>query len=475
MSRLTTFIKKYKNADVIFKATIWFVLVTVVDNCISIITQPFVNRILTVEDVGVYHVFTTWTGFLRIVASFSLYCGVYEVLLGENKKEQKQLQGSLCILSVLFMAVCFGIVAVFINPVSSQLQLKPAYILLMFFMIFSDVVIQFFLIPFRYDYKYITFSVFTVGLFLVKSITTIACAYLFVSDRVFGRIFGLVAPSFILATIFFIIIIKNTKFKSLTKYWKEGVKFNIPLIPHYLSSILLDSSDKVMIQKFAGEFYVGLYSLAYSFANLSKIIFTAINNSYTPWAYDAIRQKNYSDLKKKTNTIIFISIMFCIALMLMAPEGILILGGQKYMQALNLVPVLVAGTFLSSFYFVFSNVAFVYKKTKMVFPITITGALLNISLNFIFIPLFGYEAAAYTTFIGYLYISGCHYLYSRKVAGQSAFDIKAIIGMIIMLTGAMFACMLIYKIHFILRYLLVAALAFITVMLFYKNGKKFKE
>lgn len=474
MSKLNNFINKYKSADVVFKATIWFVLVTVIDNCISIITQPFVNRILTVEDVGVYNVFTTWSTFLRIIASFNLFCGVYEVLLGENKEDRKQLQGSLCILSVLFMAVCFGIVALFITPLSSQVQLKPAYILLMFFMIFSDVVVQFFLVPYRYDYKYIRFSAFTIGLFFVKSICTVVCSYLFVSDRVFGRIFGLVAPSFILAVIFFTIIVKNTKFKSLTKYWKEGVRFNLPLIPHYLSSILLDSSDKVMIQRLAGEFYVGLYSLAYSFANLSKIVFTAINNSYTPWAYEALRQKNYAGLKKRTNTIIFISIMFCIALMLMAPEGILILGGEKYLQALNLIPVLVAGTFLSSFYFVFSNVAFVHKKTKMVFPITLTGALLNIGLNLIFIPIFGYAAAAYTTFIGYLYISACHYLYSCKVAGQSVFDIKAIIGMIIMLTSAMFGCMFVYKIHFILRYLLVVALVIATATLFFKNNKKLK-
>jgi O-antigen/teichoic acid export membrane protein len=251
----------------------------------------------------------------------------------------------------------------------------------------------------------------------------------------------------------------------LTKYWKQSIKFNIPLIPHYLSSIILASSDKVMIQKFSSEYYVGLYSVSYSFANLSNIVFNAINNSYTPWAYRAIKEKNYVPLKKRTNLIILVCVLFCIALMLFAPEGLYLLGGEKYLESLDMVPILIAGTFLSSFYFVFANIEFVNKKTKFVFPITICGASLNILLNWIFIPMIGYKAAAYTTFVGYLFISACHYVYSRIIAKQNVFDLKTILALVLLLTVASFASIMIYKLHFLLRYLLAVVIGAISVVM----------
>ena len=472
MNKLKAFIEKYKSSDLIFKATIWFVLVTVIDNGISVITQPFVNRILSVEQVGAFNVFSTWSTLLRIVTTFNLYCGVYEVFLVDHKEDQEQLRGSLCVLSTLFMFVTFGLIFLFIHPIAAQLQLKPVYLVAMFFLILSEAIIQFYIVPLRFNYNYVRYSVFVVALFFCKSLLTILLSYLLSADRVLGRILGLTLPSFLVAMVLLVVILKKTSRRSLTKYWKQSIKFNLPLIPHYLSSVVLASSDKVMIQRLAGDFYVGLYSVAFTYSNLSNIVFTAINNSYTPWALNAIKEKDYPSLKKRTNAIILISVLFCIALMLFAPEGISILGGGEYLQALHAVPMLIAGTFLSTFYFIFSNVEFVNKKTKLVFPITITGAGINILLNWLLIPRIGYAAAAYTTFVGYLIIGTCHYLYSRKIAQENVFDLKFILAMLLLLVAGAMGSLLIYQLHFLIRYLLALLLCVSTLALFIRFRKK---
>lgn len=475
MRRIKRLFDRYKKSNVILKASIWFVLVSVVDNCISIFTQPFVNRILSVEQVGVYNIYSTWASIIRIVATFNLFCGVYEVLLVENKEEQEQVRGSLCFLSTMITVCFFAVIFIVINQLSGLLGLKPIYFLVMFTFVLSEEIIQFFLVPLRFNYRYIRYAVFVVSLFLIKSVMTILLAYLFVDDRVFGRISGLAAPAFLVSVVLFFLMMRKTSFKKITKYWRQGIKFNIPLIPHYLSTILLASSDKIMLQYLTSEYYVGIYSVIYAYSSLSLIVFTAINNAYTPWAYDAIKQENYKELASKTNLILFLSIVFCVVLMLFAPEGIYILGGKEYLQALHIVPILIAGTFFSSFYFIFSNVEFIKKKTRIVFPITLFGMLVNIGLNWFLIPIIGYEAAAYTTLIGYVIIAFAHYVYSYLILNKNIFDMRTILLMLFGLLVCAAGVIFIYKLAFWVRYIIILFLVILFCIFIMKLLQKKKS
>ena len=119
------------------------------------------------------------------------------------------------------------------------------------------------------------------------------------------------------------------------------------------------------------------------------------------------------------------------------------------------MPILVLGIFFSSFYFIFSNIEFVYERTKLVFPITLLGAGLNIVLNYIFIPKMGYGAAAYTTLISYIVVALCHYFATLRIIKRNAYPMGAICLYLGVLIGATLLMPLIYQIHFLLRYLIV--------------------
>lgn len=469
-------ITKYKESNVVFKASVWFVIVSILDSAISILTQPIVNRILTVEQVGIYNVYNTWATIITIVATFNLFCGVFEVFLVDHKEDRDQVRGSLCVLSTLFTIGFFAIVFIFIKPLSTWLGLKPIYFVLMFVFILAQEIIQFYIVQLRFAYRYIAFTLFVVTLFLFKSVLTILLAYFVTSDRVFGRIIGLIIPMVIAAVVLFILMLRKTSFKQITKYWKKAIIFNLPLIPHYLSSVLLASSDKVMIQQLVGEFSVGIYSVVYSFSSLSLLFFTAINNSYTPWAYTTLKEKRYKELNQTTDIIVFLSIVFCGLLMLMAPEGVYILGGEEYLIALPIVPILICGTFFSSFYFIYANIEFLNKKTQFVFPITLVGTLLNIGLNWLLIPKLGYEIAAYTTLIGYAFIAVAHYVVSRIIAKEKVFDIKITCLLLLALGGMTVGSIFIYKVAFWIRYILVALflVLFIVFVIFYMKKRKEK-
>lgn len=472
MNIIKNITQKYKASDVVFKASIWFVFVTVINNATSFLTQPFINRILTVEEVGVYGVYLTWNSILSIIATFNLCYGVLEVLITKNKEDADSIVSSLSSVTTLIWAIFFGIIFLFIEPVSVLLDLKPIYIVVLGVTIWADAMVMFWCVKQRFLYNYRLYSAFMVVLFVIKCVLSISLAYLTSSDRILGRILGMCIPPLCAAVVLYVSMLRKTGFKHITAYWKKGIKFNIPLIPHYLSSVLLASSDKIMIQKLDGEVSVGLYSLAYTFSGLSLIVFGAVNSAYTPTAYELIRKEDYDGLSKKTKPIIFVAIAFSILLMLMAPEGIFILGGEEYLSALPIVPVLVLGIFFSSFYFIFSNIEFIYEKTKLVFPITVLGAGLNIILNFIFIPIFGYGAAAYTTLVSYIVVAVCHYLATLLIIKRNAYPMKMVCGLVLVLVAATAIMPLIYELYFLIRYaiILVTVVAFGAVA--FKSMKK---
>ena len=62
-----------------------------------------------------------------------------------------------------------------------------------------------------------------------------------------------------------------------------------------------------------------------------------------------------------------------------------------------------------------SKIEYYYEKTKMVALISIITALCNVILNYLFIPKFGYIAAAYTTLISYFISTVMHYFISDRI------------------------------------------------------------
>ena len=121
--------------------------------------------------------------------------------------------------------------------------------------------------------------------------------------------------------------------------------------------------------------------------------------------------------------------MACIAL---APEAILIMGGKAYLSGIYCVPPIVLGVICQYIYTHYVNIEMHLKKTKYVSIGTIIAALLNIILNILFVPKYGYVAASYTTLISYIVLMGIHYFITHKILAVKIYDdkymIKALFG-----------------------------------------------
>ena len=106
-------------------------------------------------------------------------------------------------------------------------------------------------------------------------------------------------------------------------------------------------------------------------------------------------------------------------------------------------------------------------RNKYITYASVTGAILNIILNYFAIQWFGYIAAGYTTLICYIVFAISHSLFVKKVSkecieGRRIFNTKAVFIIGAVLTAFSQMILLVYK-HIIIRYSLLFGLLLIVV------------
>ena len=264
---------------------------------------------------------------------------------------------------------------------------------------FTNAVISFWLMRRRFVYDYKSVIIYTFANALLSPIIAIVAILLFPAQAAYAKVVGAGLAGIIFGVVLCIITYVKGKKVYNKGYWGYALKFNLPLIPHYLSSTVLNSSDKLMINSMVGPASAGIYSISHSITGLVSIITLAINQSLIPYTLQSIKKGDFKGLKKVVSGCCVLVAIVCICVMLFAKEGIMIFATEKYLGAIDFIPPLTLSVLFSFICGIVGNIMFYYEKTWQMSAITITCALLNIILNYFGIKYFGYIAAGYTTLI----------------------------------------------------------------------------
>lgn len=414
---------KYKSMPVQAKASIWYTICNFFQKGISFIVVPVYVRLLTTAEYGEWSVFQSWAGILIIFASLNLYAGVYTktlVDMPDSKVRDRytaSMQG-LGTLITLSLLIIYGLTHEWCNRL---LGLDTPFMLLLFLYFIVYPAFSFWGTRQRVEYRYRPMMAVTI----IISILTPAASILllqYTDLRAKALILGFLLTQCAIGVIFYIYHFWKGRCFYDKDYWQYAAKFNIPLIPHYLSLIVLGQSDRIMIKHFCGDSDAGIYSFAYQIASAINVLISAINGSRVPWTYEQLKARVYNRLKKITNVLVVMMAGITLMICLVSPEIISILGTADYKVAVYVIPVVTLGVFFTFVYDLYASVEFYYGATKYVMYASVTGAVLNIILNAIFIPMFGFIAAAYTTLVCYIVFMLMHYVFSKKVLLEQ--DIK---------------------------------------------------
>jgi O-antigen/teichoic acid export membrane protein len=181
--------------------------------------------------------------------------------------------------------------------------------------------------------------------------------------------------------------------------------------------------------------------------------------------YVTIKDGKYKEIKKVVNLILLLMAVLVFILMAIAPEIIKIFATAEYSEAKYVIPPVAASVFFNFMYAVFCNVEFYYEKTKFVMVASIGAAVLNIVLNWMFIPIWGYLAAGYTTLVSYIIYCFAHYMFCRIICkkqkiNNDMFDIRFILitSIIVVLSAIIFSILYKYTVvRFIIILIIISA------------------
>ena len=409
------------------KASTALFTASVVTSGISYIVTPIYTRMLSTAEYGQTSVFMTWQHLFGIIAMFCLSAGVFNNGMIDYPNKRDDYSFSMLILSNL-ITISFSAIVLCIFPIIKE-YIHISFELLMF-MCFSFLftpAYNFWTSKQRYEYKYKWTFFWSILSAIASPLSAIICIRLFPSNRLYARIVGAQGALLLIHLVFYFYLGFKNKFKINTKYWKKALLFNLPLIPHYLSTYLLSSSDRLMISHLINDSATGFYSVAYSVASFATIMWSAINSSLIPFTYENCKKGNYKSIAKVTNVLLTVFAIGCLLIIMLGPEVVAIMATSDYSEAIYVIPPIIGGVFFQVQYFLYANVVYYFKKPKYVMVASITATCVNLVLNYIFIPKYGYIAAGYTTIICYIMQAIIDFFAMKNVAKNSIYNMKYII------------------------------------------------
>lgn len=453
----------------VLRASIWYTISSFLLKGIGFITTPIFSRLLTQEEYGIVSNYNAWLAIAGVVCSLSLSASLVRARFDYKEELDTFIKSNLIFGSIITL----GFMMLFILSQDFWTELfvlDTKYILLMLVVVLVNPAYDMFLQKSQFQYKYKIVAVLSTILALVNVCLSLILMY-FMQDNLAARLIGSQLPTIIIGGIIYGYFVIKGKTVNMS-YIKYAVPICIPYMVHLLSGTLLNSSDRIMITNFCGATDNALYSMAYNVALIASVLWSSMNTAYSPWLGENLNAKEYTKIKKYTYGYVLVFVFVVFGIMLITPEVLLVLGGDRYLPAKYVIPPVMVGYIYLFLYSLYVNVEQFAKKTLGMAVCTIFCALLNIGLNWFFIPRIGYIAAAYTTLFSYLIMLIVHYALVRAYCLQVCYDNRFIA--FISIASFLIAIFVesIYDLTLI-RYLILFSYTFASLIIMWKYKKTF--
>jgi len=213
-------------------------------------------------------------------------------------------------------------------------------------------------------------------------------------------------------------------FKEHKEYTPQGLyshkaifKRSYPMALSSISYFLMQSIDIVLLSKFTTFETVAYYAAAVKIATVTSLVLLSVNIIAGPKIAEFYTKNDKEALKtivKKSSRLILMFSIPAILFLFIFSEFILSLFGEEFVNAKHVLWVLLLGQFIRSLSGPIAIYMNMTGKQNRMHQFLFLGLGVNILLNWIFIPKFGMQGAAYATVISIMLWSGLAVVYAYK-------------------------------------------------------------
>lgn len=397
---------------------------------------PLYTWKLSTSEYGIVDLLFTISSFIYPLLTLNIVESVFRFSMDKNKEDNKIIyNGIICNI----IGIVIGILII---PITNIFENYSDYSILFYLYVVSLSLSQTLLVFLKGQEK--------LKLFAIGNIINTTLVALF--NIVFLLIFDLSINGYFLAyilanvvVIIYCFIFGKIKINlSKSNYDKNllvnMLKYSIVLLPTSFMWWIINSSDRIMIASLIGNDANGIYAISYKLPSLLTMLATIFNQA---WMFSAITEKDSDDYQKYTNNV-FSKLFIILSMSAIGLLGIIkpifsIYVAPDYYEAWKYVPFLVFGYIFMTLSTFISTSYNVHKDSKGILFSGLFGAITNIFLNFLFIPLLGVSGAALATMFSYIVV----FIY-RLIDTKKYIKINIDLKHVFLITLVLISCVITY-------------------------------
>ncbi|GEA30035.1 oligosaccharide flippase family protein [Clostridium diolis] len=387
-----------KNYNELKRNTIIIAIANMGSKIIAFILAPLYSYFMTVAQYGIMDLINSTMGLVLPLLCLDIYEATFRYS-NDKKYDKKKVFSSSFVISLPGILVCF-----MIPFFTFRFDFSQQYIIIVCICAILGS-INFIMAQYlRGSDKMFLFALS--GVVSSVSLLFSNCVFMVLLNQgLYGWLLSFLISK-IVETIYLGIACKITKNFSVhaidRKYMKEFIKFCLPLLPTATMWWIMDLSDRYMLTFFMGTTATGIYSVANKLPNILSIFENIFYQAWQTTAINSIdnndRDRLYSDV---FNNYLSVMVVGLLGILVITKPMILVLFAEEYASAWLYVPLLILSVVLHALNGNLGSLYSVFKDTKGALYSTLIGAVTNIILNIIFIPVLGIMGAALNTLLGY--------------------------------------------------------------------------
>ena len=415
------------NSSLATKAGIGYTIGNLLVKGINFLSLPLFRRLLSTDEFGLYSVFISYEAILSLIIGFALHSSIRSANIEFNKKIDHY-TSSVTIIYIFLASVFLFITYLYQDLFSNLIGLPYLFIILLIIYSFAGAILALYNDRLSLEYSYKKYLLISfINSVLNISLSLVFILFIFNHDRALGRIAGSSIAIFFVSFLLLLSLYKKAIPSINFEYWKFGLKYSLPIVPHGISQVLLGQFDRIMIRTLVSNSAAGIYSLAANINLILVIITTSIATAWGNWFYNEIEKHNILLIQYRAIQLLSLFSYISVFTIMVSPELVLLLGGPKYALAKYVAIPMIIDAYVLFIYNIIIQAEYYKKKTFWIMIGTIIAAAINIYTNIKYIPQYGFFAAAYTTLFSYICYILLHLFISYKLLNKFIIPVKWLI------------------------------------------------
>jgi O-antigen/teichoic acid export membrane protein len=200
---------------------------------------------------------------------------------------------------------------------------------------------------------------------------------------------------------------------------KTVLKYSYPLLVAGLAGTINEALDRILLKHLlsaseAPMEQLGIYGANYKMAVLMTLFVQMFKYAAEPFFFSKAGEKNAKVLYADVMTFFVVAGLAIFLVVNLYLDYFILFIGKNFREGAHIVPIVLMANLIMGIFF---NLSIWYKltnKTMIGAVLVITGALITVLINVIFIPRCGFTASAWAHLICYSTMVVLSYLWSRK-------------------------------------------------------------